>query len=271
MRRALRDWPVVMSDEASAVSEVPQVSFLIGHRGTSRLPNLLATLRSIAGQTGVAIECIVVEQSKSPEIAGSLPSWVRYFHTPYDQDYNRAKTFNDAVRFARGTVVIAHDNDMLVPSRYAAEVLARTREGHAFVDLKRFIFYLSEADSQSIFEKRNLNLKAPSIVVQNLKGGSIAATIDSYLRIGGFDETFVGWGGEDLEFWERARTSGSVYEFGYLPIVHLWHAAQPGKLQGHEAPAQRRYFELREVPPATRIAQLRSRNFPEDDRAPRSK
>ena len=232
MRRSLRDWPIALRDAPSPLSGAPDISFLIGHRGLERLPNLLATLRSIAGQSGVAIECIVIEQSTEREIETALPSWVRYLHTPVARgfDYCRAATFNEGVKIARGEVIIAHDNDMLVPQRHAAEVLARVREGWQFIDLKRFIFYLTESDTRSIFNGAPLRDHITTIV-QNLKGGSIAATKEAYLAIGGFDEDFVGWGGEDLEFWERARADGRVYEFGYLPIVHLWHRAQAGNPQ----------------------------------------
>ena len=53
MRRVFRDWPIALRDQPVSVSNTPEVSFLIGHRGTSRLPNLLATLSSIAGQSGI--------------------------------------------------------------------------------------------------------------------------------------------------------------------------------------------------------------------------
>ena len=131
-------------------------------------------------------------------------------HTPVAPgfEYCRSATFNAAVPIARGEVIVAHDNDMLVPERYAAEVLARAREGWHFIDLKRFIFYLSEADSRAIFDGAPLRNDHITKIVQNLKGGSIAATRDAYIAIGGFDEDFVGWGGEDLEFWERARAYG---------------------------------------------------------------
>lgn len=260
LRRSLETGPIALRD-APEQTESPAVSFLIGHRGPERLPNLLATLRSIAGQSGVAIECIVVEQSAEREIEAMLPSWVRYLHTPVAPgfDYCRAATFNEAVRIARGEVVIAHDNDMLVPQRYAAEVMARAREGWQFIDLKRFIFYLTEDDTRSFFGGAPLRDDHATTIVQNLKGGSIAATKEAYLAIGGFDEDFVGWGGEDLELWERARAHGRVYEFGYLPIVHLWHRAQAGKVEGDGAPALRRYEELRAVSPQERITRLRER------------
>jgi hypothetical protein len=259
MKRSLQQWPITLRDEPSE-KESPKVSFLIGHRGLERLPNLLATLRSIAGQSGTPIECIVIEQSFTKEIETQLPSWVRYLHTPVppNLDYCRSATFNAAVPIAHGEVIIAHDNDMLVPERYASEVVARVKEGWQFIDLKRFIFYLTEEDTRAIFDGAPLRRDHATTIVQNLKGGSIAATKDAYLAVGGFDEDFVGWGGEDLEFWERARAYGRVYEYGYLPIVHLWHRAQAGKVD-RDAPAQRRYEELRAIAPEERIRRLLGR------------
>jgi len=250
MWRAFKQWPLNPRDEPMIVSAAPVVSFLIGHRGLERVPNLLRTLRSIAGQTGVAVECIVVEQSAEPQVADKLPRWVRYLHTPVapGSDYCRAATFNAAARIAKGSIFVPHDNDILVPERYAFEIAARVREGARFVDPKRFLFYLDERERVAT-------------VGQNLKGGSIAATRDAYFAIGGFDEDFVGWGGEDLEFWERARVHGGVYEYGWVPLIHLWHAAQRGKLEQNAAPAQVRYYALRDVPAAERIARLRSANF----------
>lgn len=245
-----RDWPIVLRDEPKP-SDAPRVSFIIGHRGLERLPHLLMTLRSIAGQSA-DVECIVVEQSTSPQIESALPRWVRYLFTESRTDYNRAATFNAGVAAARGEVVILHDNDMLVPAAYASEVLDRVRDGAQFVDLKRFIFYLDEGET-------SLAPRRVSSVVQNLQGGSIAAVRSAYESIGGFDEEFVGWGGEDNDFWDRAATTGATYQFGYLPIVHLFHAPQPGKLQGAEAPAMKRYRELENVPAEERIRRLRGR------------
>jgi len=260
MRRAFAQWPIVLRDVPESVSDAPDVSFVIGHRGMARLPHLLAALRGIAGQSGVAIECIVVEQSVEREIESRIPSWVRYLHTPVrdaSYDYNRAWTLNAGTAAARGRVVVLHDNDILVPSRYAAEVLARVEDGWEFLDLKRFTFYLGEAETKRWFESERAT--KPRTVIQNLQGASIAAERNAYRAIGGFDEEFVGWGGEDNEFWERAQAAGKTYQFGYLPFLHLWHAPQKGKLAGASAPALMRYHELRKIAPEERIRRLRAR------------
>jgi hypothetical protein len=260
MRRAFESWPVAMRD-TPVLTAAPEVSFLIGHRGVDRLPHLLATLRSIAGQSCAAIECIVVEQSAAPEIRERIPTWVRYVHTPLprpDLPYCRAWAFNVAARHARGRVLVLHDNDMLVPERYAAEALARVREGWAFADLKRFLFYVSEEETHRVFASGEVRTNVPATVVQNAQGGSIVAERDAYFAIGGFDESFIGWGGEDNDLWDRARTVQRVWDFGYLPLIHLHHPAQPGKM-GATTAAVQRYREIESIPPRERIASLLAR------------
>lgn len=259
MRMAFEDWPVVLRDEPVAAGK-PEVSFVIGHRGQARLPHLLATLRSIAGQRNAAVECVVIEQSERREIEAQLPAWVRYVHTPSSEiAYNRAWTLNAGAREASGEVLVLHDNDMICPADYAAETLARAREGWLFQQVKRFTFYLNRYDTDRVFATRDVRTDVPSTVVQNLHGASIAVTRSAYFDVGGFDESFVGWGGEDNEFWDRAETTGRVYGFGYLPFMHLWHEPQPAKVLGSEAPAVKRWHELKTVPAPERIRMLRER------------
>ena len=87
-----------------------------------------------------------------------------------------------------------------------------------------------------------------------LGGGSIGVTRDAYQQIGGMDETFIGWGGEDNEFWDRAVTR-RVWYWGYMPLVHLWHPAQPRK-QEAENPMLTHYRQRTTIPPLDRIAEL---------------
>lgn len=277
LRRALRTDPIRLQDApdqvdpeqvcrngagAPAPPAVPDVSFLIGHRGRERLPHLQATLASIAAQTGVTFECVVVEQDAVPRVRAALPSWVKWVHTPAPPDlpYCRSWAFNVAARLARAPLLVCHDNDMLVPERYAFNLLAHFREGYEVVDLKRFVFYLGENSGSLRPALAGTGRLRVETVIQNLRGGgSVAVTREAFEAIGGFDEAFVGWGGEDNEFWDRCLTR-KVWKFAYLPLIHLWHAPQPGKryADGLGRDTGDLFHRRRALPPETRIANLRA-------------
>src|SRR5258706_1420425 len=159
LRAALRTWPIGFADTVRE-SGHPEVTFLIGHRGRSRLGQLLMTLKSIAAQRDVPVECIVIEQAHAREVDHELPSWVRYIHQQVNESdpYNRAKTFNAAAAAARGRILVLHDNDMLVPERYAAEIVAHANAGWDAIDLKRFIFYLTEKETARVLGDQSLHL-----------------------------------------------------------------------------------------------------------------
>ena len=260
MQRALREHPIKRFHEPSTNGK-PQVTFIIGHRGESRLPHLLNTVATIAAQVGVAVECIVVEQDSKSVLSGRLPSWVKFVHSvppTSDMPYCRSWAFNVGAGLASAEVLVLHDNDMLIPQDYAENIHKRVTQGAEVLNLKRFIFYCTERHTAAIFEKTaDLTDIAPETVVQNLEGGgSVAITREAFERIGGMDESFIGWGGEDNEFWERAQTC-RVWPYGYLPLVHLWHPSQPKK-QEVDNPNLLRSLLLSAIPAGERISRLRS-------------
>lgn len=264
MKRAFQDWPIELRDSPAFGKTDIRISFIIGHRGKERLRHLLATLKSIAAQRNVSFECIVVEQSLAREIGSLLPSWVRYIHTPLpypDMPYCRSWAFNVGARAAKGNVLVLHDNDMLVPQDYALEIMKRHADGFEVMNLKRFIFYLSTFYSERIFSSNAITFdEAPETIVQNLEaGGSVAISKKAYFEVGGFDESFVGWGGEDNEFWERAQTR-TVWPFAYLPLLHLWHTPQQAKIEQNKTTAAL-LEERSRIPVKTRIEELSSRAF----------
>jgi hypothetical protein len=262
LKAATAEWPILFAEAPADCPGDVDVSFVIGHRGAQRTAQLLATLATVAAQRGAACECIVVEQSGRPELPPVLPSWVRYVCTPPatpGMPYSRAWAFNVGARQARGRILVLHDNDMLVPAGYAREIRRRVDAGDHVVNLKRFIFYLGQEHSRGVAAgTAALDRFPPVSIMQNAEaGGSIAITRDGYDGIGGFDESFVGWGGEDNEFWDRAR-SLRVWPYGYLPMVHLWHAPQAQKPNADRATIGQ-YRRRSALPVPQRIAELRAR------------
>lgn len=260
MARALNLYPITLSDTPVGETSMPLVSVIIGHRGEERLPLLQQTLRSFAGQIGVNFECIVIEESLSESINRNLPKWVRYVHLPVgtsEQAYNRSRVFNLGARLAKGELLIFHDNDMMVANCYVRDNWVKYQDGYDVLNLKRFIFYLTKKHTDEICTRNTITTHSPEFVLQNLTGGgSLAVGKKSFNNIGGFDEGFVGWGGEDVEFWERAQVL-KVCNAGHLPIIHLWHTPQPDKNKKKDSNAMRRLDEVSKIPVKERIRSLK--------------
>lgn len=277
LRRALYDGSIVLKDRPEHVAPdkvcwngpekepsiplCPRISFLIGHRGEERVPLLLTALQAIAGQAGVPFECIVVEQEVPTRIRNGLPTWVRYIHTPPEDGmpYCRAWALNVAARSARGKILICHDHDLLIPAGYARSIADRMVSSVQSVQAKRFVFYLDESSSRRICQTGKFQPgRSCGEVVQNLEaGGSLAIDREAFFAIGGYDEEFVGWGGEDNDFWDRCQTL-HVDPYGYLPLVHLWHQAQPGK-HTLDNPRTALLSKRRALPMSERIARLKEK------------
>lgn len=68
-------------------------------------------------------------------------------------------------------------------------------------------------------------------------GGIQFMRVKTFFETGGFNEDFIGWGGEDVEFWIRAERAGlkcgkpPEHKF-YGNPYHLWHDRNPNKLEG---------------------------------------
>jgi hypothetical protein len=228
----LRDWPVRFEQHgAPSPPENPEVSVVIGVRGTGRLPQFQACLASLRAQQGVVCEVIVVEQSWVPEFRELCPPDVVYVHsktTSPEMPFNRSWGLNVGAVSSRGRYLVLHDADMVVPVNFASSIAERLRSGLDAVRLARFIFYLDQNSSERIWTTHKfVNVREVSRVVEN-NPTPVAVVRDRYFQIGGHDESFFGWGGEDNEFMSRLRTL-QLSEGAFLPIFHLWHPEAPNR------------------------------------------
>jgi hypothetical protein len=260
MHRAFAQWPVRFVPQG-AVPPVrhPELSFVIPFRGTERLPQLQATVRSILAQEDVDVECIVIEQSERAESRDALPPAVRHIHLPHpqgDPGWRKSWAYNEAARQARAPVLVCHDGDIVVPAAYGRALLDTLDRGFDSVHIQRFLFYLGAADSQRVIGAGSFASCVPEEVRHNWVGGTLAIRKDAYFAIGGFDERFVDWGGEDNEFFDRCRVLRQC-RHGFVPFAHLWHPPQANKNGAGRDAAVAMMNERLAIPPARRIEELR--------------
>jgi hypothetical protein len=261
LQGCLSEWPVDLADTdpCGDPAATPEVSVVIGVRGTGRLPQFNCCLASLAAQRGVRCEIVVVEQSWTREFETIVPAHVRYIHQQAidpRMPYNRSWALNAGVLAARAPVVILHDADMVVPMDFARAVHASLGLGLDALRLPRFLFYLDEATSASVQSERRFPAEpwVDNVVANNRT--PVAVRKEAYLAIGGHDEAFFGWGAEDDEFMDRLRTL-RIGEGAFLPIVHLWHPVAQ-KQDAHRNMAL--LAARRALPMPQRIAELTMRD-----------
>jgi hypothetical protein len=258
-KKAVRDWPFRFCSRTEESGNV-DLSFIIPHRGVDRLPRLSTVIKSIFGQRGVSVECVVVEQNQAQE-AHDLPEGVRVVHLPDpagSTSWQKCRAFNQGVKMARSDIVVCHDGDIIVPERYGHEILNLLKtSGYDVAFPQRFLFHISQSETENLMNTGTLQRNhTPTRVQQNWKGGTLAIRREAYFQIGGFDERFTGWSGEDIEFYDRCLVLNG-YRFGYIPFIHLCHPEQPTKKgEGRET-----NFDfsnkIMSVPREQRIAQLK--------------
>lgn len=264
MRAAFSEWPIEFGDRHQVRGGPPQLSFIFAHQSSERAVQLHQVIRSIFAQRSIACEVIVVDQT-NPGVSGLLPAGVHYLHLDKSSvapGWYKSWAYNVGARHARGDILVFHDGDVCIPEDYANEIVRTLVESdYDAASLQRFLFYLPEGVVPTPATSSPwLPEAAPSMVYQNWKGGTIAIRRDAFFQVGGFDEGFVDWGGEDDEFYDRCSALRHCRD-GYIPFVHLWHPPQPDRKASDNPNIARILPERLRIPVAERIRELRARQF----------
>lgn len=260
LRHVLREWPVrfVPSEyipEAFPAGVAPVVSILIPVGGTARMTQFELALAAARGQVGVVCEIVVVEQWPTATLRDRLPVGVRYLHqvAAAGEEFNKSKALNAAAQISLGENLLILDADFIMPERFAAECSNALLRVEA-VRPARWIFYLDRASSEQLTATHDSEaIGCIESIVSNTPN-PLALRRLTYFEIGGLDESYAGWGGEDTEFLDRLRTR-KVGEGGWMPILHAWHAPASRKSDGDRN--RLRHASNMKLPPPQRILRLR--------------
>jgi hypothetical protein len=260
LRHCLREWPFLMSQVMREENSVPPVSVVLPVGDKDRVGLLNCVLRAFGGQTVPNMEIIVVEHAEKPSYGYGLPESAKYIFISRTagRQFNKSAALNEGVRQSASPVVILHDADIVPPATYVESVIDRLGGNWDAVRPLRLLFCLEEDSSETFCMSSVPKMpKEVGNVMQNFPGASMAIRKEVYEDLGGHDEDFEGWGGEDLEFLDRLRTT-NLYPGSYAPGLHLWHPAAENKSSGDRNNLL--LSEKRMLTPEERIEGLLKRN-----------
>ena len=255
LKHCFNEWPIrlLQQPESLTLSHHPKISVILPVGGSEYTLLFQCVLAAFFGQTCKNMEVIVVEHSDSPAYETLCPEGVKYMFISQkdDRQFNKALAINIGVLKSSAPYILIHDADIVPPGTYVESVLQRLNEGWDAVRAMRFLFCLEREDTEKFMRGNGAYLpKRVPLVMQNFPGASTAVHKDTYFRIGGHDEDFLGWGGEDLEFYDRLKTV-RLFPGSYSPGIHLWHTASEKKISGDRN--NRLLTEKRKLPPQPRI------------------
>lgn len=173
-------------------------TFIIGYRHRNdRLNNLRRTLEWINGFTGVQV--ILVEQDKHSKIEHlKLPC--NHIFIKSKMPYNRSWSFNVGLKYAKTNVIVFSDSDLIMNPTDLINGL-RALENYDMVSPYSSVLDLTPQESSQPLENL-IKIERPGRGETdnqkiNICGGISMFRKEAILKIGGWPEEFVGWGGED--------------------------------------------------------------------------
>ncbi len=173
-------------------------TYIIGYRHKpDRLNNLRRVLDWINCFLGVDV--IVIEQDKHSKI-GHLNLKCRHIFLKSNDPYNKSWSFNVATKYAKSNVIVFGDSDLIMDPNKFIEGL-KLLEQYEMVNPYSSVIDLDARESNLQLDQlflidrpgrgQNDHQKVP------LCGGICMFRKDTINKIGGWNEEFIGWGGED--------------------------------------------------------------------------
>ncbi|MFH8359835.1 condensation domain-containing protein [Streptomyces anulatus] len=221
----------------------PQVHVVIPFRdrtGGGRARNLLACLISLRDQDYGAgpIRVTVVETDVRPRWRELVEPLVdRYVFADHDGRFNKSWTVNVGVvsEGARSPYLCVLDADILVDRAFVRRNLRRfLDDGHtAHVSCDRSLSLDGPSTAEAITRRCGTgDAEVPldvlrGVLLREPPGGALWSRSDAYDHVGGFDERFEGWGGEDEDITRRLARNGGFRRYGDEPLLHLDHPRPP--------------------------------------------
>ncbi len=201
--------------------------YIIGYRHSlDRYENLKKTINWLSNikSDEITIEVVVVEQDttpKMPEISGIFHIFV---YNPWP--FNRSWSFNIAAKEFDSDVYAFGDSDLIMDT---SEFISSIKESNNFDILSPYksVLDLTEVETfENIDFWKKIDRSGRGETDHqkiNLCGGLVIFTKKGFDMVGGWNEDFIGWGGEDDFMTLKVETLGLTTKEMPYRIYHLYH------------------------------------------------
>lgn len=232
----LREWAARHPHRPATDPDVLVVITLRDTIGGARIRNLLACLLALRDQTW-PVAVTVVETDERPRWREVVEPLVdQYLFARYDGPFNRSWGLNVGVAQSacRARNVCLFDTDILADREFVARNRERLLSDPYAVHLPYVdMFSMDAAASHRAIRERLAGGAADvplevvrALVLKGPPGACMWITRDAFDRVGGMDERYAGWGGEDDDMMARLEKYGPVRRFTDL-FLHLDHPRPP--------------------------------------------
>ncbi|HEX4703822.1 MAG TPA: galactosyltransferase-related protein, partial [Pseudonocardiaceae bacterium] len=207
--------------------------------GAGRLRNLLACLLALRDQTMPArhYRITVVEFDAFPRWREAIEPLVDdYVHIHGEGPFNKSWTLNVGVRATLGSArtLCLLDADILVDRDFLERNNARfaDADNDAHLPHTEMLSLNKDASDYAIGQRCAAGAAiAPltglrGLLLRDVPGACLWVRPAIFHRIGGFDERYQGWGGEDEDMLFRTTSAGSVIQYDDV-FVHMAHRRPP--------------------------------------------
>lgn len=224
-------------DNAQSSLRIPlrsgETTFVIPIRVDSkeRERNLDILLKSLAFMEKVHILVAEGDDKRRYYLKKDYPNVKYYFYEDPDPVFYRTKYLNRLLEMAETEIVGIWDTDVVIPEEQIKEAIKAVRDGSAVMSFPfdgRFCMLAPEG-TDIYLKNRSIAALQKAVELWSMPygeysvGGAFLVNRRIYLKCGGENEHFYGWGPEDAERVKRMEILGMPVFRSEGPLFHLFH------------------------------------------------
>ncbi|TFB14288.1 glycosyltransferase [Filobacillus milosensis] len=146
-----------------------------------------------------------------------------------EKPFSKGKAINEAVKKSTGEILVINDADVFFDPALLEESIEQL-ESHSWVIPYNEVLNISEKSTEDLLKLEPewpipIDLETrPRTHGARIKGGVNIIPRNHFEKVHGFDERFVGWGGEDDAFASALKHLCGPFKRLDGTIYHLWHS-----------------------------------------------